>query len=324
MKTLSFSLLAAALATGLASAQTAYTTPVGYTTKTLKPNIFNLVGLTLHNPTVAAGVIDAVTSSSVTVNEVNFTTTLTEGSTYVLELADGTVQEITSWSGSVLTTPDDISGLVTPATTTYKIRKASTVSDVFGATNSAGLTPSVDGDFSVNTDLVLIFNGSAFDTVFYINDGQGTEGWFDTNGNPAANNVIAYPDGFFVQRVTGSDIDLTVTGEVKTSGTNGALANGFNYLSGVVPAGLTLASSGLSSSVTASPDGDFTVVDNILTQNTDGSYTTHFYIDDGAGTSGWFDTIGNPTGTSPLDGGFLLLNVGGTKPYSINSPVIAP
>jgi hypothetical protein len=327
MKPYLFSIIAAAAACGLAQAQTtAYTTPVGYTTKTLKPNIFNLVGVTLHNPTVAAGVLDAETSApnTVTDNEVDFTATLTGGSTYILELADGTVQEITSWAGSVLTTPDDISGFVTPGTTKYKLRKASTVSDIFGATNSAALTPSVDGDFTVNTDLVLIFNGASFDTIYYINDGGGTEGWFDDAGNPAESKVVAYPESLFVQRVAGSDIDLVVTGEVKTDGTNGVLAAGFNYLNGVAPAGMTLASSGLSSSVLASPDGDYTVVDNVLIQNTDGSYTTHFYIDDGGGTTGWFDDGGNSTDTAPLDGGFLLLNVGGTKPYSIAAPEISP
>ena len=326
MNTTLYSLIAAATACGLAStvAQTAYTNPVGYSTKTLKPGIFNLVGATLQNPTAAAGVLDAVAAApnSVTDNEVNFTTTLTGGATYVLEFADGTVQEITAWSGSVLTTPDNLSGVVTPSSTTYTLRKASTVSDLFGATNSVGLTASVDGDFTANTDLLLIFNGSSFDTVYYFDDGFGTTGWFDTDGNPAEDKVIAYPDGFFVQRVAGADVDLVVTGEVKAAATGGLLASGYNYLNGVVPAGLTLDSSGLASYVLASADGDFTTVDNLLIQNTDGSYTTNYYFDDGFGTAGWYDTDGNPTDTSALDGGFLLFNVGTSKPYTITSPVI--
>lgn len=323
MKPYLYTLLAAAAASGLAQAQTAYTTPVGYVTKTLKPNNFTLVGVTLHNPTTVAGVLDGVTSApnTVTDNQVDFSASLTSGSTYILELANGTVQEITSWSGSVLTTPDDISALVTTSTS-YTLRKASTISDLFGATNSAGLKPSVDGDFTANTDLILIFNGVAFDTVYYINDGAGTEGWFDDAGNPAASKVVAYPESLFVQRGAGSDIDLVITGEVKTNSTNGVLVGGFNYLSSVAPAGMTLASSGLSSSVLASPDGDYTVVDNVLTQNSDGSYTTHYFINDGGGTTGWFDDGGNPTDTAPLDGGFLLFNVGGIKPYSIAAPTI--
>lgn len=326
MKTyIPYSLLAAFAACGLAYGQTAYTTPVGYTTKTLKPSIFNLVGTTVQNPTVTAGVLDAASASSVTDNDNNFSTLpLVVGASYLLELADGTVQVVTAWAGNVLTTPDDISGLVTPGVTTYALRKAATVSDIFGATNSMGLTASVDGDFSTNTDLILIYNGSAFVTVYYFDDGLGTFGWFDTDGNPAEDAVIAHPDGFFVQRVAGSDIDLVVSGEVKTTATGGVLAAGFNYLNGVVPAGLTLGSSGLSAYVSASADGDFTLVDNLLIQNVDGSYTTNYYFDDGSGTTGWFDTDGNPADASALDGGFLLNNVGATKPYVITAPVIAP
>jgi hypothetical protein len=53
MKALTYSLFAAAAACCFASAQTtAYTTPVGYVTETLAPGRFNLVGLTVHNPTV--------------------------------------------------------------------------------------------------------------------------------------------------------------------------------------------------------------------------------------------------------------------------------
>jgi hypothetical protein len=327
MKTyIPYSLILAAASCGLAfGAATAYTTPVGYTTTTLKPGIFNLVGTTVHNPTVAAGVLDAVSASSVTDNNIDFTTLpLASGATYILELGDGTVQEITSWAGGVLTTPDNLTGVVTPSTTTYSLRKASTVAEIFGATNAAGLTASVEGDFSTNTDLLLIYNGTSFDTVYYFDDGVGTTGWFDTVGNPAEDKVVAFPDGFFVQRVAGSDIDLVVSGEVKVTPTGGLLAPGYNYLNGVAPAGLTLGSSGLSAYVLASADGDFTLVDNLLTQNTDGSYTTNYYFDDGVGTLGWFDTVGNPTDAEPLDGGFLLFNVGGSKPYVITAPAIAP
>lgn len=316
-----FALLGAFFAVGAAKA--ASTTPVGYVTKTLAPNQFTLVGLTLNNPTAAAGQIDAESATSVTDNGVNFTDILTPGATYVLELGNGTVQEITSWSGSVINTPSDISSSVTPGSTTYKIRKAATVSDVFGSANSVGLTPDSDGDFTTGNDLLLIFNGVAFDTVYYYNDGT-TTGWFDDLGNPAEDKVIAYPDGFFVQRVAGSSVNLVVAGEVKTSATSGVLAaGGYSYLGAVAPAGQTLASSGLSAFLTPSTDGDFTTVDNVLIQLPGGTYASHYYFNDGT-TTGWFDDSGNSTDNEPLDGGFLLLNRGGAKSYTLAAPAIAP
>ncbi len=57
MKSLSFSLLAAALATGLASAQTAYTTPVGYVSQTCKANSDTIVGVPLRQSSVGAGAL---------------------------------------------------------------------------------------------------------------------------------------------------------------------------------------------------------------------------------------------------------------------------
>jgi hypothetical protein len=315
-----YSLLAAAALCGAAFGQTATTTPVGYVTHTLAPNMFNLVGVTLHSPTVASGVIDAESATSVTDNEVNFGTTLEAGSTYILELGDGTIQEITSWSGSALTTPNDITGLVTPGTTTYKVRRAQTVSDIFGENNTFGLTPSADGE-SGSADKILILNASnSFDTVFYFNDGAGIEGWLDSEGELAGDKVIAYPDGFFVQRVAGAPISLVVSGEVKTAPTGGVLVNGFNYLSAVAPVGLTLDSSSLKNYITASTDGDSTSADNVLIQNPGGTYTTAFYFNDGAGVEGWLDSEGELAGDLPLDSGFLILNRGGVKPYNVAIP----
>lgn len=318
MKLNTYAFLAAALACGMANAQTAYTTPVGYTTQTLAPNQFNLIGVTLHQPSVAAGVLDAESSNSVTDTQVNFTTLLAAGGTYVLELPNGVIQEVTSWSGSVLTTTDDITGSVTPGVTTYNLRRADTIGSIFGATNSAGLTASADGDLTT-CDIVQIFNGSGFDTIYYFNDGAGTEGWFDDANNPAVDKPIIYADGIFVKRVAGSNISLVVDGEVKKVATAGVLGAGFNYLGGVSPVGSTLGNSGLSAYLTASADGDLTTCDTVLLPS-GGTYTTCYYFDDGAGTTGWFDDANNPAEAFEITPGFLILNVGGSAPYSLAVP----
>ena len=308
------------MACGFANGQTtAYTTPVGYVTNSLPANATTLVGLTVQNSTVAAGILDAVTSSSVTDNEINFTTTLTAGATYILELPNGTVQEITAWSGSVLTTPDNISALVVPGTTTYKLRMAATVSSVFGATNTVGLSPDSDGSLT-GTDFVLILNSSnAFDTVYYFDDGAGTTGWFDDQGLPADNKVIAYPDSFFVRRSAGTAKSLVVSGEVKTTPTGGTLVAGYNYVSGVAPAGLTLDQTGLQGFLTPDTDGSLTGTDFVLIPQ--GSvFLTAYYFNDGAGTTGWFDDQGLPADTAVINGGFLIQNAASVKPFKVNVP----
>jgi hypothetical protein len=296
-----------------------YTVPVGYSTSTLAPNQFTLVSPTVHSSSIASGVLDAVSAApnTVTDNEVNFTTTLTAGATYILELPNGIIQEVASWSGSVLTTPENITTHVTPATTTYKLRKAATISDVFGATNSAGLTASPDGNTAI-ADNILVYNGSTFDTVYYYNDGSFA-GWFDAVGNAAQNKVLNYADGFYVKRVTGSNINLVFSGEIKSKPTSGVLTNGYNYLGAVAPAGLDLDSSGLKNFISQSSTGNPSTVDNVLIP--DGAvYRTCYYFNDGAGFEGWYDAQGSAVGNLSLSSGFLILNRGVTKLYTLSVP----
>ena len=160
-------------------AQTASTDPVGYTTETLEQG-FNLIGITLHQPVIAAGVIDDVAASSVTENDVTFTDAGllgTSGSaTYILEITSGTlagsIQDITAWTANVLTTPDDLLAAGLQVGDTYQIRKASTLADVFGADNSAGLQGVADFN-STNADIVYLTNNSGgFDRLFLLHKQQ--------------------------------------------------------------------------------------------------------------------------------------------------------
>jgi hypothetical protein len=230
------------------------------------------------------------------------------------------VQEISSWTADTLNTPEDISAQIVGGTTTYGLRKAATVADVFGATNSAGLTPSPDGDLT-NADKVLILNaGGSFDTVFYFNDGAGTEGWFDDAFGPAANAVIAYPDAFFVQRAAGSPIDVVISGEVKLVDTSSMLVSGYNYVGVVAPAGLTLGAAGIEAFITPSADGDLTNADTVLLPLPDGSYKTTFYFNDGAGTTGWYDDAFGPAGADVMPSAVLIQNKGAAKPLTVSVP----
>jgi hypothetical protein len=334
MKTkISYSLLAAAMACGISQgAATAYTTPVGYTTTSLPASRFTLVGLTVQQPTIAAGVFTAKSGTLLTAAPFNFTTLLTAGRTYVLELPNGTIQEVTSWSGSTLTTPDNISSQITlspdPSATTFKLRPAATISTVFGANNSVGLTPDVDGE-RVGTDYIQILNpAGAFLSYYYFNDGSNDPlvvGWYGVeSGVREDNRAIVYADGLYVQRAAGVTKSLVVSGEVKTKPTAGVLSAGFSYLSGVAPAGLTLANSSLSSQITPDTAGELTSNDFVLIQQPSGAYFQYYYFNDGSNDPlvvGWYGVeSGVREDTKPLDGGFLIFNRGGSKPYNISVP----
>jgi hypothetical protein len=328
MKTkVSYSLLAAAMACGIAQgAATAYTTPVGYKTQSLRQGTFSYLGLTTQFPTVSAGVLDAVSASpsSVTDTGVNFSTLLTAGATYILELSDGTIQEVTSWTSlGVLNTPEDVTSKVTAGVTTYKLRKAATIADVFGLNNSAGLTPDNDGSFATGNDLVYVLNAAGVPTIIYYSLGgeEAAAGWYTSGDVPAQDIPIVYADGFYIKRVAGTDIPLVTSGEVKTKPTSGVLIAGFNYLSGVAPAGLTLGNSGLESFLSQSIDGaPFATVDNVLIPSLTGFITCYYSTGGEEAPAGWYTSGDVDASALALEGGFLIRNRGAAKAYRINVP----
>ena len=337
MRHIPYTLLVLAATAGFASAQaTAYTIPVGYVTETLAQSQYNLIGLTMLATPVAQGVIDADTSAivgppavlgTVTDTQVDFGTLLTVGKTYILEITsgagEGTIQEITTWTGSSLDTPDDISSIV-DATTTYTLRAARTVADVFGSANSAGLTSTAAFD-SGEADLLLLPKpDGTFTSVYYSNfpDVPELQGWFDLDTQPAGDLPLVYVDGLFVQRRAGLPIDLVVSGEVKKTSTKVAVVNSYTYLGGVYPVGGTLGNSGLGAVVTRTDAFDSGVADLILLTKADGTYTTCYYstFPDVPELQGWFDLDTQPAGDYPVTSGFIIQRRGPAFNATISAP----
>jgi hypothetical protein len=244
MKTkISYSLLAAAMACGMAQGATAYTTPVGY--ETLANNAgFNFIGVRLQESVIAAGTLDSATSNSVTDAQVNLGALITGGKTYILEIQNGSgiIQEITSAGvGNSITTAADLTGLTFPVS--YSLRPASTLASVFG--NSAvGHKLDIGGGGVAGADQVWLWNGSGYNRYYF--DAAGgpdfdQETWqnVDTNAVVNGNNVnMIYADGFIISSATGKDV--VVSGAVKTGATELNVVTGFNFVGSVAPAGMDL------------------------------------------------------------------------------------
>lgn len=323
MKTFKYSLLAAALACGLANAQTAYTTPVGYTTVALPASQATYMSVNLHNPIVTSGILTGSTISSVTDSTADFTTDLVVGKTYVLELkngtAEGVVQKITSFTGTELTTEDDISTFVVDNVTEYNLREAATVASIFGANNEAGLTATATGDPGTFDEILTINALGSFNTYFYYDDGVDT-GWFDLDFNAVATAPLIYTDGLYVRRLAGSTINLVVSGEVKVVDTQYAILPGNTFAGSSNPVGSTLGNSGLSAFVTADNDGDPPYADQVLIQQANGAYLTYFYYDDGV-DQGWFDSSFNDGNNVDISNGFIIQSsTASPKPAKVSLP----
>ena len=241
MKTI---LLAALLAPGALFAQTtATTTPVGYETLALSPGL-NFASIRLHEAPVASGQLESATANSVTDNDINLSALITSGTTYILELGNGSgiIQEITTaGAGTSITTPSNLSGLTYPIS--YKLRKSATLASVFGDT-SANLKLDRGAGGPAGADQVWVFTSGTFAKYYFDDFGGALEepGWYNiaTNEavNPSAINLV-YADSFIISSNAGRDV--VVSGEVKLQSTELNLQPGFNFVSSVAPTGVTLA-----------------------------------------------------------------------------------
>lgn len=275
---------------GAFAQSSAYTKPAGFVTHTLKAGQFNLIGLTLHQPVTVSGAFETVSGTSLTDSQVNFSSALTTGKTYILEITDandpalnGTIQEVTEWNGNTLTTPQNLAADGLVAGDKYQIRAASTIADVFGAANETGLQ---GGASSGVADNVYLPTASGFDVYYYSTGGFVGVGWRKVGGGSTdcANQPIFLADGFYVLR-RGDDLDFVVTGAVKVEDTSLAITKEYTRVSGIFPVGSTFASSKLELGLTGGASSG--VADNVMVQIPAGGFDVYYYSTGGFVGVGW-------------------------------------
>ena len=331
MKTTLYSILAAA-ACGMAFGQTAYTNPVGYTTTALKTGKFNLLGMTVQQPTVLAGVLNvtqSTTAGTLVITGADFSSVVIAASqTYAVEINSG------SNSGTVFEVPDtsfnnttDTITVGAPLDTTsfasasFSIRKIATIADVFGPANEAGLLP---GTATSNSDVLYIPNAAGvLEQYWYSSGGLVGAGWrkFGGGATPRGNVLLSYIDSFYVYRRGGIDLDLVTSGIVKGNDTKLPLFTGYNYIGSSYPAGATLATSNLSATLTpgtATSNSDVVWVPNATT----GVLEQYWYSSGGLVGAGWRKFGGGATSQAnlPLSSGIIIQRRGA----AVNALMSAP
>lgn len=250
MKTYTYALLLAAAATGMALGQTAYTTPVGYTTQALPSNTLSLVGINLLTPTLVSGKVTAVSGAQVTDTNNNFTTALVHNSapvtTGILEItsgaAAGTVQEFVTYSGSAITLPAAVAGIAVGDS--YKVRRAPSLQELLPA--GGGAVSSAVG--ATGADTIWIPTGTGSYTKYWWKNGTPAELHTTVTGTTDAGIVtapvpIVYVDGLLIQKKTSTG-SFVLSGEVK-KGNSKNLVTGLYPVTVPSPAGLTLFTAGL-------------------------------------------------------------------------------
>lgn len=314
---LTYSLLAAAFACGLASAQTAYTTPVGYETLGVSSG-FNYLGLRLHSPITHSGTFEVIAATSLTDTGASFT--VAANKTYIVEINDGSgiITQVlgSAIAGDTISTSDNLLAAGVASGASYSIREASTISGIFGAENSAGLVAGFGG--ITGADVIFVPNGSGGFDQFYFDSLENS--WADVNGLPVDGSIVplVYADGVVIS--ANSALSLTVSGEVKKQPVALAAGSGFNYLSSIYPAGATLAST--FDGVVGSLDqgfGGITGADVFFVPNGLGGFSQYYF--DSLENS-WADVNGLPVDASlvALPSGLLFSNEGGSVSLKASPP----
>ena len=306
-----------------ASAQSAaYSKPAGFVTHTLKAQQLNLIGLTLHEPVVYSGSFDAVEGLALRDSNADYDATLISDSSYVLEIVDnptdpslnGVIQVITDWTAQEITTTADLAGDGLAAGAEYNLRAPKTISDVFGSSNSAGLTA---GANMASADVIWLHNGLGFDKFYYSEGGGfggGEAGWKDHSGADAGDYPIIYTDAVIIQNKALTDKKLVVSGVVKTKAVTLALMEGkFNFISSTFPVGSTLGNSGLEVDLVAGPDKVSS--DVVWMPNDEGGYDQYYYS-----TEGWKDVQDQPASETLLTSGIIIERIGDNANAKLTPP----
>jgi uncharacterized protein (TIGR02597 family) len=233
MKTsISYSLIAAAMACGLANGQTtAYTVPVGYLSIAVPADTDTPISAPLLRSAAWAGASTAVSGDTVSVAAASFTASQFGSGTNMLQVTSGpligrTFPVLSNATGSVTVDPVGSTTLQAQgfvATNTFVIRPYWTLNTLFPS--GAGVGANSD-PFAPST-LVMINNNAssginrAPSSFYFYYDGSagGDAGWYDSgNIDAGLQNDLALPPTFVptIRNSTASPLALTISGEVQS------------------------------------------------------------------------------------------------------------
>ena len=314
MKTLiPLTALVALVASNSLYAQLAYSKPSGYVTQTLVQG-FNPIGITLQLPPTTSGTFTAVGTTTVSDSTKNFSTILTAGALYTLEIGSGTaanqIVEVGSGSGVNLNTTGNLQTAGVVIGDSYVLRKAATLEEIFGTTTSV-----LAKNNSVNSaDVVWVPDGLGGYTRYFQNSAGA---WRNaTSPGLAPNTPIVYVDAVFVQRKSSQSVDLSLTGQVKTTPSKSAIVQGFNFVSTIYPAGATLQNSGLSA--TLARNNSVNSADVVWVPNGAGGYTRYFL--NGSGVWRNASTPGLASDPTPITTAIFVQRKVGSASINLTPP----
>ncbi|MGA0899409.1 MAG: hypothetical protein ACO3SO_03265, partial [Luteolibacter sp.] len=289
--------------------------------QTCYDGVFNLVGFTLHGASQATGDVADISGTTIELDD-GIVDGLV-GGPFLIEItsgfAAGAVNLITASDAGTdtITTENDLDAAGVDADDTFLIRACPTLGSIFGTGDNVTINKGGD-EFSADVIFVPAGGGS-FDQYYHTPDvvfGEFTVNgdWFKVGGaGGQAGTPLVYTDAVYVFNRSGSNYDLVISGEVKTTPAKIALPDDFNYISAVFPVGTTLDDSGLADSPGFLKGGDEFSGDVIFMpdSNNPGSFLQYYHTPDvvfGEFTVNgqWTQVGGGPAGGVTMTDGIII------------------
>lgn len=325
MRKITKSILLLTSAVCLSSSQlSAVTTdPVGYITLTVKgtggssSEVFSFVSPSLQNPIVGRGTVNSVTPNNLGFSS-NVFADLTLDELFFVEVTEGDpgvvglTATIVSNSANSLETEEDISSLLS-GNETVAVRKYTSISDLFGETNSSGLT---SAETLSQADQILIPREpevGGFSRYFYLESARSS-GWRESNdlAFDASETPIPVGQGLIIRRVASSDITITVAGSViMNDSAVYPIEEGFNFIATAYPVAYSLNTFFGVNGGALTTGATLSAADQVQVADNQGNLQTYFYLE-GSRASGWRNSndLATDVGADPViqPGNAVLVN----------------
>ena len=292
------SLIILSLHVEMLKGQTVSTIPVGYITLTIYgtggqgTEAYSYLGVPLHHAASFRSAMTAKADNSISCTNAGWTDNAFANTHYVMIQSGanaGMSATITANTVDTLTTAENLNSLLN-GDEQFAIHQYTTLADVFGADNSAGLK---GGDGPGTADNILIQTSSnSFTSYYYKNAGIfGGTGWRSAASSSvdASGTIIPYGTGIIAIRRESADLAITVSGSVFPDDAITPVEEGYSWKAASIPTDVTLTGlfganneAGLEGS-----DGPGTA-DNILVYDANGTLKTYYYKNAGIfGGTGW-------------------------------------
>lgn len=302
------------------SQNTVSTPTVGFLRLSLPAGKAALISFPLNQAPVVAGAFSgktgAVLSTSANLSSLPANLTNTDNEPlYYIELTSGAnsglLIEILSKGSSTLSVSSADAAQLT-GNESYQIRKFTTLADVLGSSNSAGL---LGGDSVTTADVVWAVTNGSWRQYFFYDDGFGGEidplQWQSPGSMSNKGDARIDPDqGVLVVRKPGSNTTVTIVGQVKATPSYVPFINGSQIVTNPYPVDKTLGTLGLKTgnSATGLVEGDSISNSDVVYKLDNGVWKQYFIYNDGF--NGEIDPVDWQTPGSPISQANVVVAAG--------------